>query len=229
MSALFTKQRLGFKLHAVCARFAGMVRQTVTANPELFLPVFLLFVWQITAIAVKPRTLGLALLLTLLLLVYGYRVLGKTPWLRRLGWVSPRQGFWLYSVLAGLASSAGVWAIARSFHESLGAVPAPHRVLLASASGPMLEEMLFRGLLFWLIFELLRRCPVSKLAAVSATILVIAVGFAFSHAGRTGLSLDTTIVTGIAFGWMRAQSKSTAAAALMHAVYNLVLSYLATF
>jgi len=60
------------------ARFTGFIRETVTANPELFLPVFLLFVWQITAIAVKPRTLGLALLMTLLLLVYGYRVLGKT-------------------------------------------------------------------------------------------------------------------------------------------------------
>jgi len=143
--------------------------------------------------------------------------------------VSPRQGFWLYSVLAGLASSAGVWSIARSFHESLGGVPPPHRVLLASASGPMLEEMLFRGLLFWLVFELLRRGRVPKLAAVSAAILVIAVGFAFSHSGRTGLSLYTTILTGIAFGWMRAQSESTAAAALMHAVYNLVLSYLATF
>ena len=93
----------------------------------------------------------------------------------------------------------------------------------------MLEEMLFRGLLFWLVFELLRRCRVSKLAAVSVTILVIAVGFAFSHSGRTGLSLYTTILTGIAFGWMRAQSESTAAAALMHAVYNLVLSYIATF
>src|ERR1700692_1498310 len=226
LSALLAKQRLGFGLHAVCARFAGMVRQTVTANPELFLPVFLLFVWQITAIAVKPRALGLALLMTLLLLVYGYRVLGKTPWLRRLGWVSPRQRFWLYSVLAGLASSAGVWSIARSFHESLGGVPPPHRVLLASASGPMLEEMLFRGLLFWLVFELLRRGQTPP--AVSAAILVIAVGFAFSHSGRTGLSLYTTILTGIAFGGMRAQSESTAAAALMHAVYNLVLSYLAT-
>ena len=229
MSALLTRQLLGFRLRAVCARFAGIIRETVTANPELFLPVFLLFVWQITAIAVKPQTLGLAVLLTLLLVVYAYRVLGKTPWLRRLGWVSPRQGFWFYSFLAGLASSAGVWWIARSFHESLGAVPPPYRVLLASASGPMLEEMLFRGLLFWLIFELLRRCRVSKLAAVSATILVIAVGFAFSHGGRTGLSLYTTILTGIAFGWMRAQSESTAAAAVMHAVYNLVLSCISTF
>jgi len=79
-----------------------MVRQTVTANPELFLPVFLLFVWEITAIAVKPQTLGLALLMTLLLFGLWLSRARKTPWLRRLGWVSPRQGFWLYSVLAGL-------------------------------------------------------------------------------------------------------------------------------
>jgi membrane protease YdiL (CAAX protease family) len=229
LSALLAKQRPGFRLHAVCARFAGMARHIVTANPELFLPVFLLFVWQITAIAVKPQTLGLALLMTLLLLIYGYRVLGKTPWLRRLGWVSPRQGFWLYGVLAGVASAAGVCSIARFFHESLGAVPPPHRVLLASASGPMLEEMLFRGLFFWLVFELLSRRGVSKVAALNATVLLIAVGFAFSHVGRTGLSFYTTILTGIAFGWMRVQSKSTAAVALMHAVYNLVLSYIATF
>ncbi len=229
MSALLTKQRLGFRLHAVCARFAGIIRETVTANPELFLPVFLLFVWQISAIAVKPRTLGLALLMTLLLLVYGYRVLGKTPWLRRLGWVSPRQGFWFYAALAGVASGAGVWSTARFFHESLGGVPAPHRVLLASTSGPMLEEMLFRGLFFWLVFELLNRVGIRKVAALIATVLLIAVGFAFSHTGRTGLSLYTTILTGIAFGWMRAQSGSTAAAALMHAVYNLVLSSIATF
>ncbi len=117
LSALLTKQRLAYRLHALCAHFAGVMRETVTANPELFLPVFLLFVWQITAIAVKPRTLGFALLMTLPLLVYGYRVLGKTPWLRRLGWVSPRQGFWFYGVLAGVASGAGVWSIACFFRE----------------------------------------------------------------------------------------------------------------
>jgi len=224
MSAIITKPRLG----SVCARFAGIIRETVTANPELFLPVFMLFVWQITSIAVKQRTLGLAILMTLLLLAYGYRVLEKTPWLRRLGWVSPRQGFWLYAVLAGVASSAAVWSIARFFHESLGGVPPPHRVLLAIVSGPMLEEMLFRGLLFWLVFQLLSR-GLSKVAALGTTVLVIAVAFAFSHTGRTGLSLYTTLLTGIAFGWMRAQSESTAAAALMHAVYNLMLSYIATF
>ena len=128
MSALLTKPRLGFRLHAVCARFASIIRETVTANPELFLPVFLLFVWQITAIAVKPRTLMLALLLTLLLLVYSYRVLGGTLWLRRLGWVSPCQGFWLYGVLGGVTSGAVV------DRQILSRVP---RRCSSPASGPL--------------------------------------------------------------------------------------------
>ena len=228
MSALLSKRHLGFRLHALYPRFAAVLRETVTANPELFLPVFLLFVWQITAIAVKPATLGLALLMTLLLLIYGYRVLGKTPWLRRLGWVSPRQGFWLYSVLAGIACSAVVWWIARFFHESLGGVPPAHRVLLASVSGPMLEEILFRGLLFWLLFALLSRVGISKASALSATVLLIAFGFAVAHFDRSGIRLYATVLTGIAYGWMRVRSGSTAAAALMHAVYNFVLSCIST-
>lgn len=229
LSVLLTKQRLGYRVGAACARFAGIARETVTANPELFFPVFLLFVWQITAIAAKPRTLGLALLMTLLLLIYGYRVLGKTHWLRRVGWVSPRQGFWLYSVLAGIACSAVVWWIARFFHESLGGVPPAHRVLLASVSGPMLEEILFRGFLFWLVFALLSRVGISKASALSATVLLIAFGFAVAHVDRAGIRLYATVLTGIAYGWMRVQSGSTAAAALMHAVYNFVLSCISTF
>jgi membrane protease YdiL (CAAX protease family) len=93
----------------------------------------------------------------------------------------------------------------------------------------MLEEILFRGLLFWLVFEFLNRFGISRAAALSATVLFVALGFAFSHVGRTGVSFCTTVLSGIAFGWMRARSESTAAAALMHAVCNLVLSCIATF
>ena len=87
MSGQITKQRVDSKLDRALARFPGLLKDTVTANPELFLPVFLLLVWQASAIAVKPTTLGLAVVLTLVLLIYAYRVLGTTPWLRRLsGW-----------------------------------------------------------------------------------------------------------------------------------------------
>jgi membrane protease YdiL (CAAX protease family) len=88
--------------------------------------------------------------LTLVLLVCAHFALGRSAWLRRAGWVAPRRGFWFYSFGSGVAAAVGVWAIAMFFHQSLGAVPAPYKVLLASSSGALLEELLFRGFLFWL-------------------------------------------------------------------------------
>jgi membrane protease YdiL (CAAX protease family) len=228
MSEEITKQRVDTKLDGVLARFPGLLDDTVTANPELFLPVFLLFVWQVSAISVKPRTIGLALVLTFVLLIYAYRVLGTTLWLRRVGWVAPHQGFWLYGIIAGGAAGVGVWELARLFHLSLGGVPPPNVLLLASSSGPIVEEMLFRGLLFWVIFELLYRRGVSKLAANVTTVLLVAVCFALAHTDRIGIRFFATVLTGIAFGWMRVQSGSTAAAAVMHAVYNFVLCWITT-
>ena len=230
MSGQITKQRVDFKLDGTLARFPRLLNDTVTANPELFLPVFLLLVWQASAISVKPASLGLALVLTFVLLIYAYRVLGTTPWLRRLGWVAPRaKGFWLYGVIAGGAVSVAVWGIARLFHLPLAGVPRPNVLLLASSSGPVLEEMLFRGLLFWVIFELLRRRGVSKSAASVTTVLLIAVCFAIAHTDRIGIRFFAILLTGITFGWIRVQSGSTAAAAVMHAVYNFVLSCISTF
>jgi membrane protease YdiL (CAAX protease family) len=227
LSDLRIKQWHRFGMKAALAHLARAFHGTITANPELFLPVACLFVWQVTAVAAKPSAFGFAFVLTLLLFIYGYRVLGKTEWLRHLGWVPPRQGFWFYSLMAGVAAAASVWWIARIFHQSLGGVPPLQRVLLASFSGPMIEEMLFRGLLFWLIFELFRRRCLPQSAAVAAAVCLTAIAFAFSHNDRHGLRLYTTILTGIAFGWMRVRSGSTAAATLMHATYNLVLSLIA--
>jgi membrane protease YdiL (CAAX protease family) len=224
----YVTKRVDSKLDGALARFPGVLKDTVAANPELFLPVFLLLVWQASAISVRPRTLGLALVLTFVLLIYAYRVLGTTLWLRRVGWVAPRQGFWLYGIIAGAAASVGVWELARLFHLSLGGVPPPNVLLLASSSGPIVEEMLFRGLLFWVIFELLYRRGVSKLAASVTTVLLVAVCFALAHTDRTGVRFFATVLTGIAFGWMRVQSGSTAAAAVMHAVYNFVLCWITT-
>jgi membrane protease YdiL (CAAX protease family) len=228
VSVVWVKRCYGGGFNTALARLAQNLPRTISASPELFFPVACLFVWQVTATAVKPATLGLALLLTLLLFVYGYRVLGKTKWLCRIGWVAPRRGFWIYSLLAGAAAAAGVWSCAMMLQQSLGRVPPPHRVLLASASGPIIEEMLFRGILFWLILEFLRRRGAPRLAAVCATVALTAILFALSHNGRNVLRLFATIVTGVSFGWIRAQSGSTAAAALTHAVYNFALSSIAT-
>ena len=91
----------------------------------------------------------------------------------------------------------------------------------------MIEELLFRGLIYWLIFEFLRRRGVPIRTAARVTVLLTAIAFAFSHNDRNGPRLYATILTGVAFGWMRARSGSTASATLMHAVYNLALLLIA--
>jgi len=196
VSALRVNRWFGGGFNTALPRFAQSLPRIIAASPELFLPVACLFVWQVTATAVKPAALGLALLLTVLLFAYGYRVLGRAKWICRIGWVPPRRGFWIYSFIAGAAAAAGVWSYALMLHQSLGRVPPPHRVLLASASGPMIEEMLFRGILFWLILEFLRRRGAPRLAAVCATVVLTAILFALSHNDRNLPRLFATIATG---------------------------------
>jgi membrane protease YdiL (CAAX protease family) len=93
----------------------------------------------------------------------------------------------------------------------------------------MLEELLFRGFLFWLLFGSLAHLGIVHRYASTAAILLIAFVFALSHGGRAGISLVATVLTGIGYGWIRVQSGSTAAAALMHGVYNFAISCIATF
>lgn len=210
-------------------RIAGAVRDAAPANADIAFGLLLLFTWQVTAIAVRPKYLVPVAVLTLVLLVCARFALGRSVWLRRVGWVAPRRGFWFYSFGAGVAAAGGVWAIATFFHQSLGAVPPPYKVLLASSSGAVLEELLFRGLLFWLLFQFVTRVGIFHRHASAVAVLVIAFAFALSHTGRAGVGLFTTMVTGAAYGWMRVQSGSTAAAALMHGIYNLAISCIATF
>lgn len=166
MSGHVTKQRVDFKLDGALVRFPGLLKDTVAANPELFLPVFLLLVWQASAISVKPTTLGLALVLTFVLLIYAYRVLGTTPWLCRLGWVVPRKGFWLHGVVAGGVASVAVWGIARLSHLSLGGVPRPNiaarELIRPNLGGAALSRSLVLGELRvsrppW-CFQIRRKC-----------------------------------------------------------------------
>jgi hypothetical protein len=121
-----SRQRSGNRhgLNAALFRGARILRDAIASNPELFLPVACLFVWQLTAVAAKTSVLIWAALFTALLLIYAFRVLGRTEWLRRVGWAPPRQGFWAYSFIAGIAAAGAVWWYAWILHQSLGAVPA---------------------------------------------------------------------------------------------------------
>jgi membrane protease YdiL (CAAX protease family) len=186
----------------------------------------MLLTWRITAIASTAGALILALLLTLGLVLYSGRVLNGNAWLVRLGWTSPRGLQWLWSIVAGLAAAAFVWKIAALFHQSLGPFPRFNQLPLASISGPMAEELLFRGLLFWALVRLLSGMHVRRPPAQAISIALIAFAFAGAHIGRAGISFVCTILTGASFGAIRVWSQSTVSAVLMHAAYNFALCWL---
>jgi membrane protease YdiL (CAAX protease family) len=202
------------------------LRQMVRGSPELVMPMVLLLTWKITAIASTTRPLILAILLTGMLVLYSGRVLNRNAWLLRLGWVSPPGHRWIWSIVAGLTAASAIWAVARLFHQSLGPFPRLNQFLLASVAGPMAEELLFRGLLFWALVTLLIRMHVRQPPAQLISVLLVALAFAGAHIGRAGVSFVCTILTGASFGAMRVWSQSTVAAVLMHATYNVALCWL---
>ncbi|MGH9722622.1 MAG: lysostaphin resistance A-like protein [Bryobacteraceae bacterium] len=90
-------------------------------------------------------------------------------------------------------------------------------VIAGTTIGPVCEELAFRGFMQTLF--------VRSLGAVPGVLLA---GFCFGllHLPQYGFSWRHALlitVAGAAFGWMRHASRSTAAAALMHASYNLTL------
>ena len=89
--------------------------------------------------------------------------------------------------------------------------------VFAVTLGPICEELAFRGLLQPLLVRSL---------GVAAGILISALPFALLHGPQYAWSWRHVLLitlAGASFGWIRHRSQSTAAAALTHAIYNLVL------
>jgi membrane protease YdiL (CAAX protease family) len=86
---------------------------------------------------------------------------------------------------------------------------------VAVTLGPLCEELAFRGFLLPLLIRSLSALP---------GILITALLFASLHGPEYAWSwrhLLLITLAGVAFGWMRYRSGSTATATVMHAAYNL--------
>jgi hypothetical protein len=87
--------------------------------------------------------------------------------------------------------------------------------LAAATAGPACEELAFRGFLFPLL---------ARSLGPALGIFVTALPFALLHGPQYAWSwrhLMFIAIAGAAFGWKRYKSGSTAAAAIMHASYNI--------
>jgi membrane protease YdiL (CAAX protease family) len=146
------------------------------------------------------------------------------PFWASLGWARPRAGLWML-VFAGpvLALLIAVLGLALQTPE----INMPIRDLLtdwtsvllvgifATTLGPLCEELAFRGFLLPLVARSLGRV---------AGVIVAALPFAILHGPQYAWSWRHVLLitlAGAVFGWVRLRSRSTFAAALVHAGYNL--------
>ena len=131
-----------------------------------------------------------------------------------LGWTVPACKCLLACLLSGgiLALTVDVLAHTVSVPKSL--IRLSDIALLAGTLAPVLEESLFRGFLLPVLAR-----TMGSTVAVLATALV----FTALHQPATAVQWVSFMVTGTAYGWIRVNSGSTAAAGLMHGTYNLTL------
>jgi membrane protease YdiL (CAAX protease family) len=136
------------------------------------------------------------------------------PVLRPLGWVWPRMAYIVAALVGGISLASGVALYLRFRNQSAPAVPIIEILVLGLVLAPILEESLFRGCLL----PLLAQTTGSRIAVILTAIL-----FALFHRPTNLSHWVSFTATGVAYGWIRMASRSTAAAAVMHATYNLAV------
>jgi len=138
--------------------------------------------------------------------------------LKPLGWVLPRTAYVAAAPLLGISFASGVALYLRLRNESIPPIPALELLALGLVFGPILEESFFRGCLLPLLAQTIGN---------GAAVIITAFLFALFHGPANLAHLASFTATGVAYGWLRIASRSTTAAALMHASYNLTLLLLA--
>ncbi len=150
-----------------------------------------------------------------------------TEFWKAVGWTWPEAGPWVYLALGpGLALGMGALAsllharnIQNGLMEQLLADPVGCRllVLFGITGAPLIEEILFRGILL----------PVAgRSLGIAAGLLVTSVPFSLMHGPMYDWSwqhLTLLVLVGVAFGLVRIRSNSTLAATITHGAYNLMM------
>ena len=142
------------------------------------------------------------------------------PVLRPLGWIWPSTAYIVVALLGGFLLAAGVALYLRLRNQSTPPMPLVELLILGFVLGPILEESLFRGCLL----PILAQTTGNGMAVILTAIL-----FALFHHPPNLAHWVSFVATGIAYGWVRVVSRSTAPAAVMHAAYKFALFLWAMF
>jgi hypothetical protein len=163
-----------------------------------------------------------ALLLGALYLLVAWRY--HKPFWSSLGWVRPSRGAW-WCVVGGplLAVTVSVLAVVLHAPEGPDAVKGLITgraslvivMIFAVALGPIFEELFFRGFLFPLL---------AKTFGAAGGIVLSAIPFALLHGAQYQWAWQQVAMVGIAglaFGFVRHRTGSTAASTILHSSFNL--------
>jgi membrane protease YdiL (CAAX protease family) len=143
----------------------------------------------------------------------------------RLAALARSTPFWLGAALAALPASFGLLLLSRAGIIGM-AVPHPTiwRLLLLLVAAPVLEELVFRGLIQeWLAAAAARHC-LPAIGRMTAANLLTSLAFAACHLPYQTPELACLIVVpSLVFGRLKELHVSLVPAMLMHAWYNAAL------
>lgn len=131
-----------------------------------------------------------------------------------LGWNRPRSLYLVVAVVGGVGLGMMVDFIARATTPTNHLIPFWDLLVLDVVLGPVVEESFFRGSLL----PVLARTTGPVIATLATAIL-----FATFHPVTTLMQWTCFVATGVAYGWIKIKSGSTAASTVMHAAYNAAL------
>lgn len=138
---------------------------------------------------------------------------GRGVW-KCLGWSWPARSHLVAALAGGIGLGFGVDVIAHGTTPTTHVIQVWNLILLDGLLGPIVEESLFRGCLLPIVARTYG--PTIGIATTAAL-------FATLQPVTTSVQWVCFVATGTAFGWIRVKSGSTAASALMHAIYNAAL------
>jgi len=144
----------------------------------------------------------------------------QKPVIAPLGWVAPNAFYTLLAVVGGIALALGITVFTYAQHHVMPMIPTLDFLVLGLLLGPILEESVFRGCLLPVVAQTFGN---------AVSVMTTAVLFAAFHSPNDVVHWAWFTTTGIAYGWLRLASKTTTAAAFMHATCNLTLFLAAKF
>jgi membrane protease YdiL (CAAX protease family) len=163
--------------------------------------------------------LQVAVILVLMLALYVIlKARHRRSVLHVLGWVWPRTRYLMLAPLVGVLL-AGVAIRLHGQAQNTRIFPLVEAVMLGVVLGPILEESFFRGCLLPVLADSLTN---------GLAVILTALMFALFHNPANLAHWVSFSGSGVAYGWIRVTSRSTTAATLTHASYNLVLLIFAT-